>query len=167
MNFIVAVDEEYNIGNDKELLMYLPNDLKNFKKHTEGKVVVMGRKTLESLPKGKPLPNRINIILTTNKEYKAEGCLIVYSLEELFKLLKRYEDEDIFIIGGAEVYNGLIPYCKYGYITKIKKTFDVNKSINNVDNMPSWNKIWESEEMDQDGIKYVYTKYENIKPITL
>lgn len=167
MNFIVAVDEEYNIGNDKDLLMYLPNDLKNFKKHTEGKVVVMGRKTLESLPKGKPLPNRINIILTTNKEYKAEGCLIAYSLEELFKLLKRYEDEDIFIIGGAEVYNRLIPYCKYGYITKIKKTFDVNKSINNVDNMPSWNKIWESEEMDQDGIKYIYTKYENIKPITL
>jgi dihydrofolate reductase len=161
MNFIVAVDKSYNIGNDDKLLMYLPEDLKYFKKTTTGKVIVMGRKTLESLPKSSPLPNRTNIVLTFNEDYNKEGCIISHSIKELFEILKDYNEEDIFIIGGANIYDQLIPYCKYGYITKIKQTFNVNKSINNVDKMPNWNKICESNEMSYEGVKYTFTKYEN------
>ena len=161
MNFIVAVDENYNIGNDNSLLVHLPDDLKNFKNITTGKVVVMGRKTLDSLPKSEPLPNRINIVLTRDNNFKKENCIVVTSIDDLFECIKGYNHEDVFIIGGAEIYNSLIPYCEYGYITKIKEKYIANKKIDDIEKLGNWNKIWESDEMEHNNTKYVFTKYKS------
>lgn len=161
MNFIVVMDENYGIGYQGKLLTYLPEDLKFFKEKTTGNVVVMGRTTLEALPNGKPLLNRSTIVLTKNKEYRCEGAVVVNSLEELFEILKFYENKDIFIAGGEEIYNQLIQYCKIGYITKIKESFKADKYFKPIEKMGNWKKIWESEEKEYNGIKFVFTKYEN------
>ena len=105
MNLIVAVDNKWGIGKNGGLLTHLPTDLKYFKEHTQGKVVVMGRKTLESLPGKKGLPNRVNYVLTTNPDYEAEGCIIVNSEDELFGALEQYDPDDVLLIGGAALYN--------------------------------------------------------------
>ena len=97
MNMIAAVDSNWAIGNKNKLLISIPADMKMFRQETTGKVVVMGRKTLESFPNQKPLPNRTNIVLTRNKDYKVEGAVIVYSVEELLEELKQYNTEEIYI----------------------------------------------------------------------
>lgn len=161
MNFIVVVDKNYGIGKDNNLLTYLPEDLKYYKRTTLNKVVVMGRKTLESLPGGKPFKERTNIIISRNKAYKCEGAIVVHCLDELFEELKKYPTNDIFIVGGAEIYNQLYSYCKYGYITKIKASFDANRHLDRIEDMPNWELIWQSEVQEYKGIEFVWTKYEN------
>lgn len=105
MQFIVAVDENWGIGKDGGMLDHLPKDLAFFKEITSGHVVVMGRKTLESFPGGKPLPNRLHIVLTQNRAYKVpEGVVLVHSLEDLADTLKKLGRDDVFVIGGASVY---------------------------------------------------------------
>ena len=98
MNCIVAVDQNWAIGKDNKLLVSIPADMKMFRQETTGKVVVMGRKTLESFPNQKPLPNRTNIVLTQNKTYKADGAIIVSSIEELMEELKKYDTNDVYIM---------------------------------------------------------------------
>ena len=85
MNMIAAVDSNWAIGNKNQLLVSIPADMKMFRQETTGKVVVMGRKTLESFPNQKPLPNRTNIVVTRNKSYKVDGAIVVYSIEELLE----------------------------------------------------------------------------------
>ena len=98
MNMIAAVDSNWAIGNKNKLLISIPADMKMFRQETTGKVVVMGRKTLESFPNQKPLPNRTNIVLTRNKDYKVEGAVVVYSVEELLEELKQYNTEDVLYL---------------------------------------------------------------------
>lgn len=161
MNFIVVVDKNYGIGKNNALLTYLPEDLKYFKNKTVGKVIVMGRKTLESLPNCKPLPNRTTIVVTQNKDFKCDNVIIVNSIEDLKSELAKYKDEDIFIAGGSNIYDQLIPLCKYGYITKIEKEFHADKFIVDIDELPHWEQIWESEIKEYKDIEYKFTTYEN------
>lgn len=161
MNFIVVVDKNYAIGKGGDLLTYLPEDLKRFKKITQNKVVIMGRKTYESFPTGKPLPNRENIILSRDKSLVIEGVTVVNSITDLFDHIKQYNDDDVFIIGGATIYNRMMPLCKYGYITKINKAFDADTYINNVDELKIWKLIDTSEMMEYEGTQFYYTKYVN------
>lgn len=119
MNLIVAVDANWAIGNNNELLVRIPNDHKHFREETTGKVVVLGRKTLETFPQGLPLKNRINIILSKDPSYKVKDALVVHSVEELLEELKKYADEDIYIIGGESIYRQLLPYCNVAHVTKI------------------------------------------------
>lgn len=113
MNFIVAVDKNWAIGKNNELLFFIKQDMQYFKKITQGKVVVMGINTLLGLPNSKPLKNRTNIVLTNKSCVKEMDCIIVHSITELFKTIKNYPEDDIFVIGGAKVYETLIPYCKH------------------------------------------------------
>ena len=99
MNLIVAVDRNWAIGKDNKLLVSIPDDMKFFRETTTGKVVVMGRKTLESFPNSKPLPNRVNIVITRDMNYDAKGAVVVHSKEELDKELEKYNSDDIYIIG--------------------------------------------------------------------
>ena len=115
MNFIVAVSKDFAIGYKNRLLFNLPSDLVYFKNQTMGKVVVMGEKTYRSLPK-RPLPGRINVVLSDNPNFEAEGATVVHTLDELFKKLDNYESEDIFVCGGASIYNLLMDYCDKAYI---------------------------------------------------
>ena len=103
MNLIVAVDNNWAIGNKNQLLVRIPNDHKHFREETTGKVVVLGRKTLETFPQGLPLKNRTNIILSKDRNYQVKDAIVVHSIEELLEELKNYNDEDIYIIGGDSV----------------------------------------------------------------
>ena len=110
MNMIVAVDNNWAIGNHNELLVSIPADMKFFRQETDGKVVVMGRKTLESFPNGMPLVNRVNIVLTENPDYQVKGAKIVHSLAELQEELKQYRSEDVYVIGGEQIYRQMLGF---------------------------------------------------------
>jgi len=160
MNLIAAVDLNWGIGYKCELLEKIPEDMKYFKEKTLGKVIVMGRNTLESFPNKKPLEQRINIVLTKNKNYKCEGTILCYSLEELFIELKKYNEEDIFIIGGESIYFQLITHCNKAYITKIYKEYEHDKKLVNLDKCILWDKVLTSEKQKfKEDIFYTFNTY--------
>lgn len=160
MNLIVNADKNWGIGKNNELLVQIPNDMKMFRSTTIGNVVVMGRKTLESFPNGKPLPKRTNIVLTKNKNYAAKGAIVVHSKEELLEELKKYPEEDIFVIGGESIYRMLIPYCTTAYVTRTDYAYDADTYFPNLDELPEWKLVEESEEETYFDIEYRFTKYE-------
>ena len=121
MNLIAAVDQNWAIGNKNELLVRIPADQKFFRETTTGKVVVMGRKTLESFPNGLPLKNRTNIVLTHDHTYKVPGAVVVHDMDELHEELKKYDSEDIYVIGGETIYRQLLDECDVAHITKIMR----------------------------------------------
>ena len=160
MNLIAAVDLNWGIGYNCELLEKIPEDMKQFKEKTLGKIIVMGRTTFESLPSKKPLDQRINIVLTKNKRYSSDGVVLCNSLEELFKELKKYNDEDIFIIGGETIYSQLLPFCNKAFITKIYKNCIHDKVLVNLDNHHQWEKDSSSEKQEfREGIYYNFNTY--------
>ena len=108
MNLIAAVDENWAIGKNNQLLVRIPADQKFFREMTTGRVVVMGRKTLESFPNGQPLKNRTNIVLTHNKDYAVKDAVVVHSMDELHEELKKYDSDDVFVIGGEKIYEQLL-----------------------------------------------------------
>ena len=160
MNFIVAVSENYGIGKDNNLLFNLPSDLKYFKEKTLNKVVVMGRRTFDSLP-FKPLKNRINIVITTDMDFCCEGVIVVHSFEELFKKLEQYNDDDIFVIGGSSIYNKLMERCRRAYITKVHKKVEADTYINNVEKMQNWQEVQTSEVMHENDLDFEFKVFEN------
>jgi len=160
MNFIVAVSENYGIGKDGKMLFDLKTDLKYFKEKTLNKVVVMGKKTFLSIPNA-PLKNRINIVLTTDKYFAPLGVIVVHSYEELFSQIEQYNSYDVFLIGGATLYNKLIDKCYKGYITKIYKTVEADTFIDNVENKPNWKEVKTSETFFENGLSFEFKEFEN------
>ena len=118
MNIIAAVDKNWAIGKNNELLVRIPMDQKFFRETTTGKVVVMGRKTLESFPNGLPLKNRTNIVLTHNLAYQVKDAIVVHSMEELHRELEKYDTNDVYVIGGQKIYEQLLDECDVAHITK-------------------------------------------------
>lgn len=163
MILIFAVDNNWNIGYDGGLLYKISEDLKRFRRLTEGNIIIMGRKTFESLPDKKPLPNRINIVITRDKEYKAEGAIVINSIEELYPLLEKLNpnnEMENFIIGGGEIARETISYCNKAYITKIFKSFEkADTFITNLDMLNDWNIVKESEVYKQEDLEYKYVDY--------
>ena len=162
MNLIVAVDNNWAIGNKNKLLVSIPNDMKHFREETTGKVVVLGRKTLETFPQGQPLKNRTNIILTKNKNFKVKDAIVAHSLEELLDELKNYEDEDIYVIGGDSVYKQLLPYCTVAHVTKVDHEYEADTYFPNLDRDPEWQITAESDEQTYFDLPYQFLKYERI-----
>lgn len=160
MNLIAAADQAWGIGRDGGLLTHLPGDMKYFGETTRGHVVVMGRKTLESFPGGKPLKNRVNVVLTTDKQYLPEGVTVCHSLEETLEYLKQYKEEDIFIIGGGTIYSQFLPYCKKAYVTRIHETFQADTKLENLDKNPCWTLSKQGELQEENGISYEFCIYE-------
>lgn len=159
MNVIVAVDENWAIGKDGDQLVYLKEDLKRFRTLTSGHTVILGRKTLATFPGGRPLKNRRNLILSRNPQFQAEGAEVFSSVEELVK----QADKDAFVIGGASVYEQLLPYCDTAYITKIHAAFPADTYFPNLDRSDQWQVAEESESLEQDGLSYHYVTYSRIK----
>ena len=162
MNLIVAVDNNWAIGNKNKLLVSIPNDMKHFREETTDKVVVLGRKTLETFPQGQPLKNRTNIILTKNKNFKVKDAIVAHSLEELLDELKNYEDEDVYVIGGDSVYKQLLPYCKVAHVTKVDHEYEADTYFPNLDKDPEWQITAESDEQTYFDLPYQFLKYERI-----
>ena len=160
MNLLVAVDNNWAIGNKNELLVRIPNDHKHFREETTGKVVVLGRKTLETFPQGQPLKNRTNIILTTDRKYQVKDAIIVHSIHELLEELKKYNDEDIYIIGGESVYRQMLPYCNVAHITKIDHAYEADTYFPNLDKDEEWHITADSDELTYFDIAYQFLKYE-------
>ena len=160
MNAIAAVDANWAIGNKNRLLTSIPADMKFFREKTMGHVVVMGRKTLESFPNGLPLKNRINIVLTANRSYKVKDAIIVHTKEELLEELKKYESNELYVIGGGSIYEMLIPYCDTAYITKIDHAYAADTYFPNLDQMDDWEMTEVSEEQTCFDLEYVFAKYE-------
>ena len=155
MNVIAAVDANWAIGYKNELLVKIPNDQKWFQKITTGKVVVMGRKTMETFPNGMPLKNRTNIVLTGDRALRVKDAELVYGLEKL----KQYNTEDVYVIGGESVYEELLPYCDTAYITKIDYTYQADRYFPNLDNDADWHIESESEEQTYFDLEYYFVKY--------
>ncbi len=162
MNMIVAVDANWGIGNKNNLLVRIPADHKMFRNETTGKVVVLGRKTLETFPNAKPLPNRTNIILSTNPDYRVKDAEVVHSIEELLEHLKKYNDEDIYIIGGASVYEAMLKYVDTVHVTKIDHEYEADAFFPNLDKDENFKITAESDEQVYFDITYSFVKYERI-----
>lgn len=163
MNLIVAVDNNWAIGNKDRLLVSIPNDHKRFREETTGKVVVLGRKTLQTFPQGLPLKNRTNIILSRDKNYEVKGAVVVHSVEELLEELKKYDTEDVYIIGGESIYRQLLPYCDTAHITKIDHKYEADTYFPNLDEDPEWEITADSDELTYFDIAYTFVKYERRK----
>ena len=160
MNLIAAVDKNWGIGINNKLLVSIPEDMKFFRQTTTGKVVVMGRKTLESFPNKKPLKNRVNIVLTSDKNYQADGAVVVHSIDELHEELKKYDSEDIYVIGGESIYRQLVDECDVAHITKIDYAYEADAFFPNLDEKPEWKITADSEEQTYFDIEYYFYKYE-------
>lgn len=160
MNAIVAVDNNWAIGCKNSLLVRIPADHKNFRQETTGKVVVLGRKTLETFPQGMPLQNRTNIILSTNPDYRVKDAVVVHSKEELDAELKKYPTEDVYIIGGESVYRMMLPACDVVHVTKIDHDYEADAYFPNLDNDDAWEITAESEEQTYFDLPYYFVKYE-------
>lgn len=163
MNIIVAVDKNWGIGLNGSMLVTIPADQRFFRDETVGKVVVMGRKTYESLPTSQPLVNRTNIILTKDKDYAVKGAVTVHSKEELLECLKEYRSEDIYIIGGQTVYEQMLPYCNVAHVTKIDFAYQADTFHPNLDLNSEWEIVGESEEQTYYNLEYTFVKYRRKK----
>lgn len=160
MNFIVAVDKNWAIGYKNDLLVSIPNDMKFFRETTTGKVVIMGKNTLESFPNKNPLKNRVNIVIALEKDYKVEGATVVYSIEEALDEAKKYDTNDVFVIGGGSIYRQMLPYCDTAYITYINNEYAADTFIPNLDEMQDeWYIAEESEENTYFDIEYFFRTY--------
>lgn len=162
MNLIVAVDKNWAIGLGNKLLVSIPADMKFFRQTTTGKVVVMGRKTLESFPGGQPLKNRTNIIITRDPAYQVKDGIVVSTIEEAVEELKKYKEEDIFVIGGESIYRQMLPYCKTAFVTKIDHAYDADTFFPNLDEMEDWKLTGISEEQTYFDLEYVFARYERV-----
>lgn len=164
MILIFAVDENWNIGFSGGMLAEIREDLKRFREITEGNIVIMGRKTLEAIPGQNPLPNRINILVTRNKDFDKDGFYVLNDLDDLDTLLKKINPEDkmkVFVTGGGTIANQLLDKCNKAYITKILKTYkDTDTCIPNLDIDSNWEKVKESDVHRQDDLEYKYVDYE-------
>ena len=160
MKAILSADRNWGIGNGNKLLVSIPSDMKFFRQTTTGKVVVMGRKTLESFPNGQPLKNRTNIVLTENPDYRVKDAVIVHSKEELLKTLEQYDTEDIYIIGGESIYRMMLPYCDTVLVTKIDRAFQADTFFPDLDKMEELEMTEEGEEQTCFDLEFRFTKYE-------
>lgn len=160
MNLIVAVDKNWGIGYQNKLLISIPEDMKFFRETTTGKVVVMGRKTMESFPGGRPLRDRTNIVLTKKKNYDGKGATVVHSIEELEEVLKNYDTDDVYVIGGESVYKALIDQCDVAHITRIDYAYQADAHFPNIDQLPEWKAVGRSDERNHGDLEYYFYKYE-------
>ncbi len=156
---IAAVDANWGIGRNNTLLVSIPSDMKNFRTLTSGNVIIMGRRTLESFPNGLPLKNRVNIVLSKNASPSGNGEIIVRSIEEALKEAEKYEDREIYIIGGESIYRQFLPYCTKAIITKIDHAYEADAYFPNLDRDEEWEIAEESEEQTYFDLPYTFTTY--------
>ncbi len=169
INLVVAIAENGVIGGENKLLWHLPADLKYFKQLTTGNIVIMGRKTYESI--GKPLPNRTSIVITRELTLKIEGCLVVNSIENAMDEAKKLNQNNfekglplqkIFVIGGAQIYNLAMPLANKLYITEVKAKFEGDTFFPKI-NKSQWQEISrEAHNIDEKNhYNYDFVVYQN------
>lgn len=159
MKAIVNVDKNWGIGIGNELLNPISPDLKFFKEKTTGNVVVMGKSTFLSFPGQKALPNRVNIVLTTDQSWNVPNVIVCHSIDELFLQLQRYDTNTVFVIGGSSVYEQLLPYCSTAYVTKVDTSKPADKFFPNLDEKEEWSLVEDGEISEHNGVRFKFTTY--------
>ena len=158
---IANVTPDWGIGKNGRLLVFIPDDLKRFRRLTQGKNVIYGRKTLATFPDGKPLKNRRNLILSGSRSVKIEGAEICHGIEEILEKIKDTPADEVFLIGGARVYAQLLPYCERAYVTKTFTDAPADCFFPDLDALPHWEQTDVSALFEENGIKYQYIDYVN------
>lgn len=159
MNLIVAVDKKWAIGKNNKLLVSIPADMRFFRQKTTGKVVIMGKNTLESFPGGQALKNRTNIVITHDSEYKVKDAIVVNSVEAALKEAEVYRTEDVYIIGGSSVYRQMLQYCDTAYVTRIEYNYEADTYFPDLDELEEWEIDSVSEEQTYYDLEYAFYKY--------
>ena len=157
MNVVVAVNSDWGIGYNNSQSIVISKDRSHFKKLTDGGILITGRKTFEDL--GRPLPNRKTIVLTRDKKFNAKGVIAAHSVDEV---LLKISDEDtgkVFVIGGASVYNLLLPMCSIAYVTKIEAAPPSDTFFPNLDEMPEWRLEDQGESLTSGNVRYSFNRY--------
>ena len=156
---IVAVDKNWGIGHNGGMLFRLPADLKRFRAITLNGAVIMGRRTLESFPGGKPLGERVNIVLS--RTLLRDDVVVVRNDDELFREVARYADDKVFLIGGGEVYNRYIDYCSEAFVTFADAVGQASVFFPDLDKRPGWKRAEDTGKENTNGIDVVYARYIN------
>ena len=160
MKAILHADKEWGIGKSNGLMFSIPADMKFFRETTTGNVVVMGSNTLKSFHEGKPLKNRVNIVLYPDGEERND-CKIVKSLDGLFSEIKKYDGEKVFVIGGAMMYKTLLPYCEEVLVTKVDAIGGADAYFENLDKNPDFTLVYKSDTVETNGYKINFCTYRN------
>lgn len=159
MKLIAAVDNNWAIGRNGRLLVSIPEDMELFRAETYGKVVIMGRKTLEGLKDRSGLTGRTNIVITSNKDYRPKDAVVCHSIEEALLEASKYDSNDIYVIGGGTIYEQLLDYCDEAHITKIDYEYDADTYFPNLDENPQWKIAASSHEKTYFDMVYEFVKY--------
>ena len=161
MNAIAAVSLDWGIGKDNDLLFHIGEDMKRFRALTTGGTVIMGRKTLDSMPGGKPLPRRRNIVLTRQADFAREGAEVAHSPEEVLRLTAGEDPEKVWVIGGGEIYRQLLPYCRLCWLTRVYARPESAVFFPDLDTLPQW-QVLRSGAIVSDGTwDYQFIEYIN------
>lgn len=165
MKLIAAVEKNWGIGQGNDLLFHIPEDMRFFREKTTGEIVVMGRRTLASLPGGRPLPDRTNIVLSRSvPEDPDAGFLVCRSPADVLHAAAACPGREVYVIGGGQVYAEFLPYCDAAYITYVDMAKEHDTSMPNLDSESGWECVQESEPAWHAGIPYTFRMYANRKP---
>lgn len=162
ISIIGAVDKKWGIGLQNKLLISIPADMKIFSELTTGNVCIMGRNTLQSLPGGRPLINRVNIVLSRDKNFKMSGVTVVHSVEEALEEAAKYSGKEVFVIGGESIYREFMSHADTAYITYIDYTYQADRYMPNLDEDDGWKLVKESEEQTYFNVEYYYREYKRV-----
>ena len=161
MNALAAVSLNWGLGKDNQLLFHISEDMKRFRAMTSGGTVIMGRRTLDSMPGGKALPKRRNIVITRDPDFSRENVEVAHSVEEAAAMAASDDPDKVWVIGGGEVYKALLPLCRICYITRVYEKPECDTFFPDLDALPNW-KLLRSEPIQNDGqLDYQFVDYIN------
>lgn len=162
MNLLVTADENWAIGKGSQVSIRIPRGQKLFMEETAGKVIVMGRKTFQTIYQGLAVQGRINIVLSENRTLQIKGVTVVHSVAELLEEIAQYPTEDVYVVGGESIYRQLLPYCTVAHVTKLDHAYAADKYIENLDKSSQWKLTADSDEQTYFDIAYEFRKYEKV-----
>lgn len=161
MNAIAVVSADWGIGRDNALLFHIPEDMRRFRALTEGGTVIMGRKTLETLPGGRALPRRRNIVVTRDPGFVREGVQAAHSVEEILRLVSEEDPDRVWVIGGGEIYAALLPHCRICYLTRVYADQDCDTYFPNLDRLTGWRLLRSGTVSPCGGLDCQWVEYVN------
>ena len=163
MNCIAAVSSDWGIGKDGDLLFHIPEDLKYFRKMTSGGTMILGRKNLESFPGGKPLPKRRHLVLSRQQDWHPEGVEVFHSVDDILAAVRDLPEDDVWVIGGGEIYRQFLPWCRKAYITHVDARPEAEVFFPDLSQNPDWEISQRGETQHFGNISYRFCIYNNRK----
>ena len=159
MNIVVAVNSDWGIGYNNSQSLVISEDRENFRKITSGGIVIVGRKTFQEI--GRPLPNRMNIILTQDKTFKASGTIVTHSIDEVLAKIGDSDTDKVFVIGGGAIYRQFLPMCSHAHVTKIYAAPPSDTFFPNLDDLPNWSLEIQGERHESKSLQFAFNLYKN------